>query len=88
MGEGSLVLKRWHSGFEPLYEKLIRRHLWVIMPEFPIQCCNLKGFMAVVNTIGSFMLIEEDQLLGFDRLTPHVLVDMDLTDSLPDEWEV
>ena len=83
-----MVLKRWYSGFDPRSEKQVRRHLWVILPDYPIQCWNLEGFMVVVTAISSFMLIEDDQLLGFDRSSPRVMVDMDLSDGLPDELEV
>ena len=80
IGEGSLVLKRWHLGFEPWSERMLQRHLWVILPDFPIQCWNLKGFMAIPKSIGTFMLIEDEQLLGFERSALRVLVDMDLSD--------
>lgn len=60
MGEGSLVLKRWYAGFDLRIEKLLGRHLWVIILGFPIQCWNLKGFTTIANSIGLFMLIEDD----------------------------
>ena len=44
--------------------------------------------MVVVTAISSFMLIEDDKLLGFDRSAPRVMVDMDLSNGLPDELEV
>ena len=30
MGTGSLVLDRWHPRFDPLKERISKRHLWVI----------------------------------------------------------
>ena len=47
-----------------------------------------KGFHGGGKCNWLFMLIEDDQILGFDRLAPRVLVDMDLLDGLPDELEV
>lgn len=38
LGQGSLVLRSWHVGFNPHTERLLRRHLWVILPDFSIQC--------------------------------------------------
>lgn len=92
LGMGSLVLTRWHSGFDPRKETLKKRHLWFILPGFPVQCWNLQGFMAVANTIGIFILIEDEQLMGFERNALRTLVDIDLGDGLPEEldvvWEV
>lgn len=44
--------------------------------------------MAIDNSIGTFMLIEDDQLLGYKRSAPRVMVDMHLSNGLPDEIEV
>ena len=33
--DGSLVLKKWHSGFDPLTERVTIRHLWVLLPALP-----------------------------------------------------
>lgn len=38
LGMGSLVLDRWHTAFDPKKEVLNRRHLWVILSDFPLQC--------------------------------------------------
>lgn len=62
--------------------------MWVILPDFPIQCWKLKGFMVVANSIGSFMHIEYAQLLGFYHSAPRLMVDMDLSNGLPDDLEV
>lgn len=87
-GKGSLVLSRWHSTFDPHGEKLARHHLWVILPHFPVFCWNLKGFMAVANSIGRFILIEDEVLLSSDRRAPRTLVEMDTGDGLPGDLEV
>ena len=44
--------------------------------------------MTVTNSIGTFMLIEDEQLLVFERSSPRVLVDMDLSKVLPSNLEV
>ena len=35
IGKGSLVLGRWHSNFDPLRERVTKRHLWVLLPHLP-----------------------------------------------------
>jgi len=37
IGRGLLVLMRWHSGFDPLHERVNKRHLWVSLFGLPIQ---------------------------------------------------
>ena len=34
------------------------------------------------------MLVEDEQLLGFERSAPRIFVDLDITDRLPYELEV
>ena len=58
-------------------EKLAKRHLWVMLLDFPLHCWNLKGFMGISNSMGCFILIEEDQLLSLDRNMPRMLVEID-----------
>ena len=62
---------------------MAKRHLWVIFLGFPLHCWNLKGFMVVVNSIGKFILIEEENLMGFEWKTPHVLVEIDMEEGVP-----
>ena len=88
LGLDPLVLGRWFVGFDPGSARVVHCHHWVIFLDFPIQCWNLKSFMVVANAIGSFMFIEDDQLLGFDCSTPRIMVDMDLSEGLPNELEV
>ena len=49
--------------FDPWKTKLAKRYLWVILSVFPLHCWNLKVFMVVVNSIGKFILIEEEHLM-------------------------
>ena len=88
IGHGSLVLERWHVGFDPLMSSLSKRHLWVILLNFLVHCWNLKGFMSVVNSLGRFILMEDEQLLGFERVSPMVLVEMEVDECFPAELEV
>ena len=44
--------------------------------------------MVVANSIGRFVLTNEEQLLSSERKIPHMLVDMDVEKGLPEEVEV
>ena len=58
IGRGYLVLVRWKVDFDPWKSKLAKRHLWVILLRFRLHCWNIKGFMAVVNSIGKCIMKE------------------------------
>ena len=38
--------------------------------------------MVVVNSIGKFTLIEKEHFMGFERKSPHVLVEIDLEEGI------
>ena len=59
-----------------------------ILLGFLVFCWNLKGFKAVVNSIGKLILIEDEHLMGFERKELHVLVEINFEERLPEELEV
>ena len=61
--KGSLVLTRWHIGFNLWKERLLKNNLWVM---FPLHCWFLVRFMVVENSLGRFILMEDDHILDFD----------------------
>lgn len=44
--------------------------------------------MAVANSVGWFILMEEEQLMGVERWSPRMLVDINSSDGLLGELEV
>ena len=40
VGNGSLVLDRWHVNFDPARERIQKRHLWDILPGLPFPLWN------------------------------------------------
>ena len=86
--KGSLVLSQWNVHFDPRMSTLAKRHLWVILPSFPLFCCNINAFTVVANSTGNFIYIEDSHLLESDRIFPKVLVDMDMEYWLPKSLEV
>ena len=88
MGIGSLVLDRWHPRFDPLKEKIVKRHLWVLLPHLPFPLWNKNVLEGIANTIGRFVAVETDFLLVFDKRVAKVLVEMDVSSGLPADVEV
>ena len=73
-GKGSLVLSRWNVHFDPRMSTLAKRHLWVILPGFPLFFCNINAFTVVANSTGNFIHIEDSHLLESDKIFLEVLV--------------
>ena len=44
--------------------------------------------MEIANSIGRFILIKDDQLLGFDQRAPWMLVEIDMEEGLIEEIKV
>ena len=67
VGKGSLVLNRWHVAFDPLREKVVKRHLWVILSALPFPLWNKRILEGIANTLGHFVSLEEDFMSVFDK---------------------
>jgi hypothetical protein len=48
----SLMLKRWRVCFDPATDYFQFRHLWVLLPGFPLQLWNAKALEAIGNELG------------------------------------
>ena len=46
------------------------------------------GFMGVANSLDHFILMEDEQLLRFKRVSPRILVEMEMEDGPMKELEV
>ena len=88
ISSGSLVLGRWHSDFDPLQERVSKRHLWVLLPHLPFPLWNLNIIEGIANTIGRYVTIDKDFHLSFDKRVAQVLVEMDISLSLLAEVEI
>ena len=71
---GSLVLSRWHSRFDPLKERVVKHHLWVLFPAFPFPLWNRYFLVGLENTLVRFVALEKDFHLLFDKSLAKVLV--------------
>ena len=88
VGARSLVLGRWHPHFDPLRERVTKRHLWVLLPSLPFPLWNLNILKGIANTIGRFVAVGEDFHLSFDKRMSRVLVELDISHGLPAEMEI
>ena len=88
IGSGSLVLGRWHSHFDPLRERVSKRHIWVLLPHLPFPLWNLHILEGIANTIGKFVAVDEDFHLSFDKIMAQVLVDMGVSLGIPAKVEI
>jgi hypothetical protein len=85
---GSLMLKRWHTTFNPIKEKICFRHLWVLLPGCPLVFWNVEAFRAIGDSLGNFMHVDLKMVAGSDRRMGKILVEMDMLDGLPAELEI
>ena len=82
VSKGSLVLSRWHFGFDPLTEKVTIRHLWVLLPAFPFPLWSKDILTSLANSLGRFVALEKDFHLQFDKRTAKVLVELEISRGL------
>jgi hypothetical protein len=85
---GSLMLKRWRLSFNPSTEYFSYRHIWVLLPSFPLQLWNRKAMEAVGNSLGRFLKIEEGDLLSPNKKMEKILVEIDIHGGLLDVLEI
>ena len=86
--DGSLVLKRWHSSFDPLTEKVTIRHLWVLLPALPFPLWNRDILIALANLLGRFVALEKDFHLIFDKRMAKFLVEVDISKGFIPELDI
>ena len=60
IGKGSLVLNQWHVAFDPLRERVFKRHMWVILSALPFPLWSKGLLEGIANTIGIFVVLEDD----------------------------
>jgi len=53
------MLKWWRVSFDPTHEYFQFRHLWVLLSGLPLNFWSVKALMAIGNTIGHFISVDE-----------------------------
>ena len=88
MGKGSLVLDRWHVNFNPARERVQKRHLWALLPGLPFPLWNHPLLEGVGNTIGRFVVLDDDFMNSYDKRMAKISVELDISKRLPVEIEI
>ena len=65
--------------FDPLCERVVKHHLWVILLAFPFPLWSKGLLEGIANTIGRFVALEDDFQSIFDKRKVKVLVEMDIS---------
>ena len=74
--------------FDPLRERVTKRHLWVLLPSLPFPLWNQHILEGIVNTIGRFVAVDDNFHLAYDKSMARVFVEMDISLSLPADVEI
>ena len=86
--DGSLVLNRWHLGFDPLTKRVTIRHLWVLFLALLYPLWNKDILIELANLIGRFVSLEKEFHLIYYKWMAKVLVEVDITKGLIPEIEI
>lgn len=87
-GKSSLVLKRWHDSFDPAKERLLFRHLWVLLPGFPLHFWTLDVCVGIGNRLGRFLFVDESIFSSADKRVARILVEIDISQGLLEELTI
>jgi len=79
-GPGStlLLLKVWHSTFNPSTESFTTMPIWIRLPNLALQF----WFDAIGNLLGSFLTIDVDTSKFAHTTFTHILVQLDTSKNL------
>ncbi|XP_059066201.1 uncharacterized protein LOC131857545 [Cryptomeria japonica] len=83
-----LMLKPWHPAFNPKSESFDRTPLWIRLPNLPMQYWFDSCFEAVGNSLGTFLMADEDSLNLLHTTFARLLVVVDVTMGLPFEISI
>jgi hypothetical protein len=64
---GSIMMKRWRTGFDPATDYFSFRHVWVLLPGLLLNLWNKKALTAIENLLGRFLKVDEAGLHSMDK---------------------
>ncbi|GLJ54101.1 hypothetical protein SUGI_1158490 [Cryptomeria japonica] len=82
------MLKPWHLTFNPESESFDRTPLWIKLPNLPMQYWFDSCFEVVGNSLGMFLMADEDSLNLLHTTFARLLVVVDVTMGLPSEISI
>ncbi|GLJ31181.1 hypothetical protein SUGI_0624820 [Cryptomeria japonica] len=83
-----LMMKLWHSDFNPESESFDWTPLWIRLPNLPMQYWFDACFEAVGNSLGTFLMADEGSLDLLHTTFACLLVVVDVTMGLPSEISI
>ncbi|GLJ04798.1 hypothetical protein SUGI_0003690 [Cryptomeria japonica] len=83
-----LMLKLWHPAFNLESESFDRTPLWIRLPNLPMQYWFDACFEVVGNSLGTFLMADEDSLNLLHTTSAHLLVVVDVAKGLPSEISI
>ncbi|GLJ37479.1 hypothetical protein SUGI_0761470 [Cryptomeria japonica] len=78
-----LMLKPWHLTFNPESESFDQNPLWIRLPNILMQYWFDSYFEAIGNSLGMFLMADEDSLNLLHTIFAHLLVVVDVAKGLP-----
>jgi hypothetical protein len=88
LGKSSLMLKRWRIAVKPETEHFQHRHLWVLLPDFPLHLWNEGAFKAIGNALGQFIYLDSSSFTSPSRKFQRVLVEIDIHEGHPELLDI
>ncbi|GLJ23609.1 hypothetical protein SUGI_0447100 [Cryptomeria japonica] len=83
-----LMLKSWHPTFNPESESFDQNPLWIRLPNLPMQYWFDSFFEAVENSLGTFLMADDDSLNLLHTTFARLLVVVDVSMGLPSEISI
>ena len=91
-GSKSLMLRRWHVGFNAGKDYFVKRHIWVMLPGLPLHFWNPIALRNIGNQLGVFHRVEESLFEQEERSVAKLYVEIDTSkgifESLDIKWHL
>lgn len=78
VGDGSLVLKRWHLEFNPHKYPITIFHLWTILPGFPLELRTRNILEVMENKLGILIYLDDKMIHVIDKCSTMFLVEYNI----------
>jgi len=82
------MLKNWMPGFNPYEERFDKRGYWMLLPDFPIELWSKDVFISLANSVGRFLMVEDNCFRWNNKRLAWILVEIDPLLGFPEEIEV
>ncbi|KAF5190018.1 Non-LTR retrolelement reverse transcriptase-like protein, related, partial [Thalictrum thalictroides] len=78
-------LSEWQKGFKPDSQKQTNALIWVKFPRLPLEFWDAESIMSIARGVGYPLKLDEATEKKKFGFYAHVLVDVDLTKTIPDQ---